>query len=131
KASRNLPLHAGCPRWTNAGWRNVWRFSSPECLFRRPADPTEPVSSDNSSVPTILDQIFDNRRIGERRRIAKRAKFILGDLSQNWAHDFPRAALGQSRRNLDNVGSSNRTDFLATPRDQFLAQPRRGLAARH
>ena len=42
----------------------------------------------------VGDQIVDHARVGERRGIAQAAKFILGDLAQNTAHNLARSRFG-------------------------------------
>src|SRR5262245_19069079 len=66
---------------------------------------------------TVLDQLCDHGWIGERRDIAKRIHLVFGDLAQNSPHDLARTSFVQPRRELDDVGCSDRPDFLAYPGD--------------
>jgi len=63
----------------------------------------------------VLHQVGDDRRIGQRRRIAEVRCIALRNLAQNTPHDLAGARLGQSGRELDDVGPRDRPDLLADP----------------
>jgi hypothetical protein len=73
-------------------------------------------------VLPVLDQVIDNRGVGQRRGVAQRAEIVLGDLAQDTAHDLARTRLRQARRELDLVRRGDRPDLGAHMLDQFLAQ---------
>lgn len=54
-------------------------------------------------VLPVGDQIVDDSGIGQRRGVAQRAEFVLGDLAQYPAHDLAGAGLGKTGRELDLV----------------------------
>src|SRR5262245_42119409 len=83
------------------------------------------------SVLPILHQVIHHRRVGQRRGIAERAVFVLGDLAQDAAHDLAGAGLRQAGGELDEIRRGDRADLLAHPADQFLAQVLRRLLAAH
>src|SRR3984957_2406350 len=72
-------------------------------------------------ILTVVDQIVDHGRIGERRGVAEIAEFVLGDLAQEAAHDLARACLRQIGRKLDEIGRGDWADLRAHPLHQFLA----------
>src|SRR5712672_3562151 len=63
-------------------------------------------------VLAMLDQIVDHGGIGERRGVAETSRFVLGDLTQDTAHDLAGAGLRQPRRELDLIGRRDRPDVL-------------------
>src|ERR1700691_1213203 len=73
-------------------------------------------------ILTVVDQIVDHGRIGERRGVAEIAEFVLGDLAQDAAHDLAGTGLRQVRRELNKIGRGDRPDLLAHPAAELLAQ---------
>ncbi len=57
---------------------------------------TIPTQSGDFLVLPVVDQIGDHGWIGERGCDTQRTEIILGDLSQNPAHDLARPGLGQA-----------------------------------
>lgn len=57
---------------------------------------TIPTQSGDFLVLPVVDQIGDHGWIGERGCVTQRTEIILGDLSQNPAHDLARPGLGQA-----------------------------------
>src|ERR1700712_4759355 len=73
-------------------------------------------------VLPVRHQIIHDRGIGQGRGIAEAARFVLGDLAQDAAHDLAGTGFWQAWGELDLVGRGDRADVLAHPGDQFLAQ---------
>jgi len=64
-------------------------------------------------------QFLHHAGIGERRRVAKRAKLAFGDLAQDAPHDLARARLRQSRREL----LSRRSNFAVFLKQAIGVRP--------
>src|SRR5918999_1752990 len=75
---------------------------------------------------TLLD-LLDDRRIGERRRVAKRA--VLGDVAEQAPHDLAAARLRQLGREDDVRRLGDRADLLADVVAQLLEHLDRALLA--
>ena len=45
-------------------------------------------------VLAMLNQVVDDRGVGERRGVAQASRLVLGDLAQDTAHDLAGAGLG-------------------------------------
>ena len=48
-------------------------------------------------VLAVFDEVVDDRRIGQGRRIAQRAKIVRGGLAQDAAHDLAGASLNSGK----------------------------------
>src|SRR5262249_15793389 len=82
-------------------------------------------------VLPVADEVIDHGRIGQSRGVAEVAVLIFGDLAQDSSHDFAGARFWQARRELDQIRRGNRSDLLADPSHQFLAQVFSRLFAGH
>jgi len=60
-----------------------------------------------------LDQRFHDVRIGQGGRVADLIHGVLGNLAQNAAHDFARAASWQSGVQIESCPAPQSPDFLA------------------
>src|SRR5271167_4768975 len=83
------------------------------------------------AILAVVDEVAYHGRLGQRRGVTEIAVLVLGDLAQDAPHDLAGAGLGQTRRELDEVGRGDRADLLAHPGDELLAQFLGGLLAGH
>jgi hypothetical protein len=66
-----------------------------------------------SALPVlpVLDQIFDHRGIGQGRGVAQAARFVLGDLAQDAAHDLAGITSTANLHRLRDVGLFDKTIY--------------------
>jgi len=81
------------------------------------------------SIHSVIDEIVDNRGLGECRSIAQIAEIVFRDFSQNTAHDFSGSSFWQARRPLQPIWRRDRPNFLSDPLHQLFPQFVRGFLA--
>ena len=69
-----------------------------------------------------MDQTLHDTGIRQGRDVPHIAGVVLGDLSQDAAHDLPGAGLGQGRGELDGFGRGDGTYLRSHVLDQFLLE---------
>ena len=117
----------------SSGWRTTRRrrraHASPRSRAPRDAAATPTLQGYSSAGASAARSAIsrDDRRVGERRRVAERP--VLGDVAQQPAHDLPRARLRQLGREDDVRRLRDRADLRRDVVAQLLEHLDRALVA--